>query len=273
VSRTLAPPERRTLEVVGCETLGAYSLLWALERQGPSDPRPGQFYMLAAAERWGGGASERPYLPRAFSYARAEQDSDGTRLAFLLEDVGPGTERLAELKAGEGLALVGPLGLGFRPARDGRRPLLVGGGIGTAPLLCLSDELDGPPVLLGFRSARHAEAAALFHAEVRLATDDGSVGRRGLVTELLTAELDADDQAEVFACGPPPMLEAVRALCAERGVPAQLAMESGMACGFGACFGCVVPTRAGYVRLCVDGPVLEGESLETALAPGGGHQG
>jgi NAD(P)H-flavin reductase len=273
VTRTLAPPARRRLEVVGHETLGAYRLLWAVDGEGPPDPRPGQFYMLSAAEGWGGGASERPYLPRAFSYARAEKETDGVRLAFLLEEVGPGTERLAGLDPGEGLAVVGPLGNGFEPASDGRRPLLVGGGIGTAPLLCLSDELDHPTVMLGFRSAAHAAAEALFPGEVQLATDDGSAGHDGLVTDLLAAELDSDPEGEVFACGPPPMLEAVRALCADRGVPAQLAMESGMACGFGACFGCVVPTREGYVRLCVDGPVLEAEALETALAPGGGHQG
>ncbi len=271
--RTLAPPERRTVEVVGCEALGAYRMLWAIDREGPREPRPGQFYMLSTAERWGGGASERPYLPRAFSFARALQEGDGIRLAFLLEEVGPGTERLAGLEPGEGMSLVGPLGIGFRPPRDGRRPLLVGGGIGTAPLLCLSDELDDPAVMLGFRSAPHAAAAAMFAGETQLATDDGSAGRPGLVTELLSAELDSDADAEVFACGPPAMLEAVRALCAEREVPAQLAMESGMACGFGACFGCVVPTREGYVRLCVDGPVLDAAGLETAAAPGGGHQG
>ena len=87
----------------------------------------------------------------------------------------------------------------------------------------------------------------------------------------LREELDADPAATVYACGPPPMLEAVRALCAERDVPAQLAMESGMACGFGACFGCVVPTRNGYVRLCVDGPVVDASELETALVSGSGH--
>jgi NAD(P)H-flavin reductase len=102
-------------------------------------------------------------------------------------------------------------------------------------------------------------------------TDDGSVGRQALVTEVLATELDRDARATVYACGPPAMLEAVRALCAERDVPAQLAMESGMACGFGACFGCVVPTRNGYVRLCVEGPVLDAEELETALVAGAGH--
>ena len=96
----------------------------------------------------------------------------------------------------------------------------------------------------------------------RVATDDGSVGHHGLVTELLRSELGCDPRAVVYACGPPPMLEAVRALCAAEGVPAQLALESGMACGFGACFGCVVPTRGGYVRLCVDGPVLDAAELE-----------
>jgi dihydroorotate dehydrogenase electron transfer subunit len=254
--------------VTAVERLGAYSVITALDAGGPPDPRPGQFYMLAAAARWGGGEDERPYLPRAFSHARAREG----RLSFLLEAVGPGTERLAELEAGEGLHLVGPLGVGWRPPEPGTRPLLVGGGIGAAPLLCLQDELAGTAaLLLGFRSAAHAEAASLFAGEVAVATDDGSVGRHGLVTELLREELDRDPAATVFACGPPPMLEAVRALCAGRCVPAQLALESGMACGYGACFGCVVPTKAGYIRLCVDGPVVEAEALESALFPGAGH--
>jgi dihydroorotate dehydrogenase electron transfer subunit len=272
--------------VTAVERLGAYWLITALDAGGPPDPRPGQFYMLAAAERWGGGADERPYLPRAFSHARAREG----RLSFLLEAIGPGTERLAELREGEGLHLVGPLGIGWRPPEAGTHPVLVGGGIGAAPLLCLQDELAGEgaepdetyvsrdiggkrnacagsagSVLLGFRSSAHAKAASLFAGEPELATDDGSAGRHGLVTDLLREELERDPAATVFACGPPPMLEAVRALCAELGVPAQLAMESGMACGFGACFGCVVPTKAGYIRLCVDGPVLDADLLDSAL--------
>ena len=264
--RTLAPFGRRLARIAAVERLGGYTLLWADDTAGPSDPRPGQFYMLAAEERWGGGEDERPWLPRAFSFCRAEEG----RLGFVLEDIGPGTHRLAELREGDGLWLTGPLGVGFT-APEGR-PLLVGGGIGVAPILCWSDEL-GPEarVLLGFRSGEFAEAARLFRGEVALATDDGSAGRRAYVTELLREELDEDAQATVYACGPPPMLEAVRALCAERGVAAQLAMESGMACGFGACFGCVVPTREGYVRLCVDGPVVDAAELETAMAPGSGH--
>jgi dihydroorotate dehydrogenase electron transfer subunit len=271
--RTLAPLGRRLVRVTAHERVGAYTVLGCADPDGPA-PDPGQFYMLAAAEGWGGGEDERPFLPRAFSVMRSR--ADGTR-EFVLEDVGPGTRRLGELRPGDGLWLLGPLGRGFERPREDRTPVLVGGGVGIAPLAIWRDALltasrgippsadplrgggDPPLVLLGFRDAEHAIGAGLIPG-AHVATDDGSVGHHGLVTELLAAELGG--VIEVYACGPPPMLEAVRAMCAERGVPAQLALESGMACGFGACFGCVVPTRDGYVRLCVDGPVLEGADLE-----------
>lgn len=267
-ARTRAPFGRRLATVTAVARLGAYSLVTVRDTGGPADPRPGQFYMLAAADRWGAGEDERPYLPRAFSFCRV---LEGQCLQFVLEDVGPGTKRLEALAEGEGVWLTGPLGIGFRgPA--GRRPLLVGGGIGVAPLLCLQDEL-GPvaKALLGFRSGAHAQAASLFAGDPAITTEDGTAGRHGLVTELLREELDRDAAVTVYGCGPPAMLEAVRALCAERAVPVQLALESGMACGFGACFGCVVPTRRGYLRLCVDGPVVDGTLLESALVPGAGH--
>ena len=266
--RTLAPFGRRPAAVVEARALGGYRLVSVLD-DGPM-PRPGQFYMLATEERWDGG--ERPYLPRAFSHARAraEEGSGRVHLDFLLEAVGPGTERLAAAGQDESLLLVGPLGIGFRPAAG--PALLVGGGIGAAPILALSDELPpDTPVILGFRNANYAQAADLFTQPPLLTTDDGSAGRQALVTEPLREALDQTADATVYACGPPPMLEAVRALCAERDVPAQLAMESGMACGFGACYGCVVPTRNGYVRLCLDGPVLDAAELETALVAGAGH--
>jgi dihydroorotate dehydrogenase electron transfer subunit len=193
------------------------------------------------------------------------------RLEFMLEAVGPGTERLCALEPGDGLHVTGPLGVGFpdprtiHPPSPARHALLCGGGVGTAPLAIWQDELlargEPAPALLGFRDAAHAPGATLLH-NARVATDDGSHGHHGLVTDLLAAELDTDDAVVVYACGPPPMLEAVRAMCAARGVPSRLALESGMACGFGACFGCVVPLReGGYLRLCVDGPVLDGERL------------
>ncbi len=261
--RPLASPGRRLLEVVATETLGAYTLLHVADPDGQL-PAAGQFAMLAAAERWGGGEDDRPHLPRALSYARA--DARARELHFLLEDVGPGTRRLCELTPGERLWALGPLGNGFGAPADGRRAILLGGGVGIAPLAIWQDELlssgEHPPVvLLGFRDAARAAGGALLK-DALLATDDGSVGHRGLVTELLEDELDRDPHAVVYACGPTPMLEVARALCAARGVPAQLALEAPMACGFGACHGCAVPRHdGGYLRVCVDGPVIDAELL------------
>ncbi len=256
-----APLERRLLTVLGVEPLGAYRVLRVADVETP-EPRAGQFAMIAAAERWGGGADERPYLARAFSIARRRVGETH----FLLEDVGPGTKRLCELAAGEGLLALGPLGNGFSPPGGRRRALLVGGGVGIAPLAILQDALaaDGieASALLGFRDAARAQGAALLRG-ARVATDDGSVGHHGLLTDLLLGELQRDARCEVYACGPAPMLEAVRAICEREDVPAQLALEAGMACGFGACFGCVVPRRGGrYVRVCVDGPVIVASELE-----------
>lgn len=261
-----APFARRQLTVAAVEQLGAYTVLRAAASSPQGDPgpepAPGQFAMLAAVERWGGGEDERPYLARAFSYARHA----GGEAHFLLEDVGPGTRRLCELRPGERLWTLGPLGRGFRVGGtdlEGRRALLVGGGVGIAPLAILQDTLAGQAtVLLGFRDGARAHGAALLR-DARVATDDGSVGHSGLVTELLAAEIERDPHAVVYACGPAGMLEGVRALCERACVPAQLALEAGMACGFGACFGCVVARRGGgYLRVCVDGPVIDAAALE-----------
>jgi NAD(P)H-flavin reductase len=270
------------------EPLGAYRVLRLADPDGPP-PEAGQFAMLAAFEHWGAREDGRPYLPRAFSIARVHRGE----AHYLIEDVGPGTNRLCELTAGDSVWSLGPLGRGFAPPRAaGRRAILVGGGVGIAPLAILQDTLAagepgglpargdpaggaawplaeaGHAVLLGFRGAAHARGATLLD-DAQIATDDGSVGHDGLVTDLLVRELDRDARATVYACGPAAMLEAVRALCAARAIPAQLALESGMACGFGACFGCVVPTRSGYVRVCVDGPVLDAAELESVDAHAG----
>jgi len=279
--RALAPFGRRRCEVVANQATGGYRIVSALDREGPL-PRAGQFYMLAS-ERWGGGAGERPYLPRAFSVATAEEAEGGVRLGFLLEAVGPGTERLGELETGDGLDLTGPLGRPFsRPAAlapQSAGSVLVGGGIGIAPLAILRREhaAAGIPqrVLLGFRDRAHAGGVELFNCEeVRTASEDGHTGHQGYVTDLLAVLLEGDDAASaaVYACGPPAMLEAVRAICAARDVPAELAMEAPMACGFGSCFGCAVPLAGGgYMRLCVDGPTVRADEIETALVAGSGH--
>lgn len=252
-----APLGRRSLEVLSRETVGPYVAITVADPSGPP-PSPGQFYMLATDGRWGGGPDERPFLPRAISVM---ESGDG-QIRFLLDDVGPGTRELCGASEGDRLLALGPLGRGFRPA-PAQSHIICAGGIGVAPMVALAAALAdvSPSVLLGFRDAAHARAAALL-AGAQVATDDGSVGREGNAVDLLVDALNDHGQAVVFACGPPGMLAAVRNVCTERGVAAQLALESGMACGYGACFGCVVPAAAGgFVRLCVDGPVLEASDL------------
>jgi NAD(P)H-flavin reductase len=270
---------------------GGYRIFSALDPAGP-EPAAGQFYMLAADAGWGGDGG-RPYLARAFSVADAALEEGGVRLDFLVQAVGPGTSRLAALEAGEGLWIHGPLGRPFAPpnevAHEAAGAILVGGGIGAAPLAIWRRQLlaAGIParVLLGFRDRANSGGLDLFDcSEVRLASEDGHTGHNGFVTDLLSVLLEGDDarSAAIYACGPPAMLEAVRAMCAERGVACELAMEAPMACGFGACFGCAIPLRPdingrhknrgrAYMRLCVDGPVVRGEEIETALVPGSGH--
>lgn len=282
--RVLAPFGRRRSDVVANSATGGYRTVTVIDAEGPI-PAAGQFYMLTAERGWGGGG-ERPFLPRAFSVAEATSAADGSgaRLSFLLEAVGPGTSALAELQPGDGLLLTGPLGRPFslprllNPAAAGA--ILVGGGIGLAPLALWRRTLAEAGVpersLLGFRDRDHSGGLDLFRcSEVRLASEDGHAGHRGYVTDLLAVMLEGDgaETAAVYACGPPAMLEAVRALCAERSVEAELAMESPMACGYGACFGCAIPLRAGgYMRLCVDGPVIRAAEIETALVAGAGHR-
>jgi NAD(P)H-flavin reductase len=160
----------------------------------------------------------------------------------MLDPIGPGTEGLCRLCTVDSIHVFGPLGNGFR--LDVQGPVLVGGGIGVAPFPYLSEQLGSPRAILGFRSEWHAEAAALVpNAEV--------VVEPTLVTEPLR-DL-ATDRCNVLACGPEPMLEAVRELVPD----AQLAWEAPMACGYGACYGCSVEVDGVLQRLCVAGPVLE----------------
>ena len=215
---------RERLTVTSGEAVGPYTLL-RVERGGLDPGAPGQFFMLEAPGR---------LLPRPMSLCVAPT----RELGFLIDPIGPGTEALAALEVGEGIHVFGPLGNGFRLEVD--RPLLVGGGIGIAPLPYLSSRLGSPPAVLGFRSEWHAEAAALVpNAEVAIDPT--------LVTELIEPGLD------ILACGPEPMLEAVRALAPA----AQLAWEAPMACGYGACYGCAVELAGEWKRLCVEGPVLQ----------------
>ena len=218
-------PRREARRVAGVEPVGPYVLVRVF-RGGLKPGIPGQFFMLSPPDR---------LLPRPMSLCVAPPGE----LGFLLEVVGPGTRALASLAPGDELTIFGPLGNGFRV--DVARPLLLGGGVGIAPFPYLSDALRRPPALLGFRTAAHAAAAALVpNAEVVL--------EPAYVTERLP-----DGDWDVLACGPEPMLAAVRELAPT----AQLAWEAQMACGYGGCYGCVVEIGGRLRRLCVDGPVLE----------------
>jgi dihydroorotate dehydrogenase electron transfer subunit len=216
-------PLRAPASVVAADAVGPYTLLRL--RRGRFDAgAPGQFFMLRP---------ERCLLPRPMSVCLASR----SELGFLVDPVGPGTRALAAAAPGERVVAFGPLGRGF-DLRVGR-PLLVGGGVGIAPLPLLSAALGAPPALLGFRTARHAEAASLVpNARV--------VRGPSLVTDAI------EDGYDVLACGPEPMLETLRA----RWPGAQLAWEAPMACGYGACYGCAVPVGGRLRRLCVEGPVL-----------------
>jgi dihydroorotate dehydrogenase electron transfer subunit len=224
-------PRRERLRVAGTETVGPYTLL-RVER-GDIDPgRPGQFFMLEAPGR---------LLPRPMSLCLAPPGE----LAFLIEAIGRGTRALCALRPGETIQVLGPLGNGFD--LDAPRPLLVGGGVGIAPLPYLSEALGEPPAVLGFRSKHHAEAAALLPGA-------GVVIDPVLVTEAIPPGHD------ILACGPEPMLRAIERMAPD----AQLAWEAPMACGFGACYGCAVEVDGELKRLCVEGPVLRSRTTTAA---------
>src|SRR3954463_10370787 len=219
--------KREPHSVVAAEAVGPYTLL-RVQRGATEAGIPGQFFMLAAPGR---------LLPRPMSVSIATE----RELGFLIDPIGLGTRALCSLRSGDRIAILGPLGNGFR--LDVERPLLVGGGIGSAPLPDLSERLrraPPPPAVLGSRSSWPAEPAELVpNAEV--------VVEPAFVTDVLPAGHD------VLACGPTPMLEAVRPLTPY----AQLAWEAPMACGYGACYGCAVEIDGEFKRLCVEGPVLE----------------
>jgi NAD(P)H-flavin reductase len=211
---------REPRSVVGVEPIGAYALL-RLAR-GSIDPgRPGQFFMLEAPGR---------VLPRPLSLCLAPPGE----LHFLVDPVGPGTAALCALERGDVIHVFGPLGNGF--GLDVARPLLVGGGIGMAPLPYLAEALRFPPAILGFRSELHAEAAELMP------------GSEVVIDPVLVTDVLPEGH-DVLACGPEPMLRAMPA-------GAQLAWEAPMACGYGACYGCAVEIDGELRRLCVEGPVL-----------------
>lgn len=221
--------------------------------------QPGQFVHLRVA------SGSDIILRRPFSIHRAQ----GERVEILYQILGEGTLRMAEKQVGDvTMDLVGPLGHGWRAPEGIARVLLVTGGLGAAPLGMLAERLSARgvavSVAMGAPTAERLVARELFESvarRVELATDDGSVGEHGFVTGPAARLLSEERFDIVYTCGPEPMQRAIARLAADSGVPCQLSLERLMACGIGACLSCVVSTRDGLKRACVDGPVFDAEEV------------
>ena len=235
--------------------------------------RPGQFVNVRCGER------RANILRRPFSVYRVHKRGGWASTIELVFDVeGPGTEYLSLLRGHAIVDLVGPLGRGFALPKRRAHCLLVGGGIGAAPLFFLADELRNEghrvDVILGARNSGlllNSIDARRLASVCRLTTEDGSAGDQGRVTDILEETMDKCETEVVYTCGPHPMLEAVSRICTERKIPVQVAVEELMACGYGVCMTCVMPlTRPTkskkdeaedeivYARSCTEGPVFNG---------------
>jgi dihydroorotate dehydrogenase electron transfer subunit len=225
--------------------------------------RPGQFVMIRV------GPNTDPLLRRPFSICGTRGDD---LFLILYRVVGKGTAIMSNAVKGEKLSVVGPLGRGFEPPEPGRKSLLVAGGIGVAPLVFLGQAVKNNLVFIaGYRSANEIvpiEQVCLSLTDISIATDDGTAGHPGFVTELLETHLagSAEGHPKIFTCGPLPMLKRVAALTIERDIPCQVSLEATMACGLGACQGCAVTaSKKGnktYYHVCQEGPVFDVHALD-----------
>lgn len=219
-------------------------------------PACGQFYMLRAWK-----AEEAPLLSRPISVHRFDREKK--EISFLYEVRGTGTQKLAALRPGDTVALTGPSGRGFPvDGTLGGAVALVGGGIGTAPLLLLCKELCRagvrPDLFVGFRDTTYGmDRFVPWCRDIYAATDSGKEGHHGLVTDLL----DVSKYDIVLTCGPMVMMRGVAKLCAAAGVPCLASLEKKMACGLGACLGCTCHTKIGPVTVCKDGPVFNAQEV------------
>jgi dihydroorotate dehydrogenase electron transfer subunit len=259
-------PLRIDAEVIANRAEGGASRRLVLAVPGWPGAEPGAFVMLSPGAR---GAAERfdPLLPRPMAVYRCAPRADGASAVEILYKVtGRGTQLLAETAPGRCVRLVGPLGAPFALPAPGARAILVGGGTGIASLYELAARARerGPVVvLLGARTAADlmgVEDFAALGVALRIATEDGSRGQRGVVTQLLEAALADPPElpTRVYACGPTPMMRRAAAIAAARQRACQVSLENHMACGFGICLGCAVPRADGSIALvCRDGPVFE----------------
>ncbi|MFZ5801315.1 MAG: dihydroorotate dehydrogenase electron transfer subunit [Candidatus Omnitrophota bacterium] len=272
---------QQKVKIISNQRVGRdYFKLKFLSRKIGAQAKPGQFVMLRISD------GITPFLRRPFG---VHSVCDG-KVEILYEVVGKGTQALSEKKTAERLDVIGPLGNGFdqRPKTKDPRLILVAGGMGVAPLTFLAEKLMECQMsnvkcqilaLLGARTRNQVLCERDFKrlgCEVKIATDDGSRGFKGYVSELLKNILAArfklhatgkrgtcclQPAAQIYACGPRPMLKAIQKICGEKNIPCQASLEEHLACGVGACMGCAVKTVNGFKRVCKDGPVFDIEEV------------
>jgi dihydroorotate dehydrogenase electron transfer subunit len=247
---------------------GPYRCL-AIKAARFKDAHPGQFLNVKVGDR-------EPLLRRPFSIHQVS----GKNLELLYEVRGQGTRILSRKKSGEYLDIIGPLGNGFDYRSGGykvrRTPVLVAGGIGVAPLLFLAEKLTKVTksqshkvtsiVLIGAKTKGQILCEKEFQklgCDVKIATDNGSRGFKGKVTDLFRCLLSTmnHEPLTIYACGPRPMLEEISIISKKYNIPAQISLEEHMACGIGACLGCVVKAKQGYQRVCKEGPVFNADEI------------
>lgn len=237
------------------EVMPGVYLTWLESPQIASIARPGQFVMVHCGEG--------TLLPRPLSVHQLDNETSPAKFALLLNVVGKGTHWLSQRKAGDSLDVFGPLGNGFSIYPDSRNLLLIAGGIGIAPLCFLAQHAlkQGCSVklLLGASTASQLYPRHLLpgEAELIVTTEDGSVGTKGMVTDLILDFVDWADQ--IFACGPISMYQTIasRKQQLTRTKPVQVSLEVRMGCGRGVCYGCTLKTKGGLKRVCEHGPVFD----------------
>lgn len=238
---------------------------WRFDFDAPAlcaEAQPGQFVMVECSK------GTAPFLRRAISI---NQCKDGV-LSLMFAVVGEGTQALSEMQEGETVSLLGPLGRGFALDVEGKNVVMIGGGIGKAPFEFLSDALlaqgNQLSFIVGGRSAEQLQGLDSYQdkaVQLLFATEDGSLGTKGFVSQYFEQIKGCD---RIYACGPTPMLAAVKRFADEAGIPCQLSLEGKMACGVGVCLGCTCksgdPDAAVYPKVCQDGPVFWSEEVELA---------
>ena len=256
----------KSIKIISNRKITSDTYLMELESEELAEgSKPGQFLMVKV------GNSTDPLLRRPFSIC--DTDSNGT-VRILYRIVGKGTGILSSKKSGEFLSVLGPLGSEFKSPDPGQKAILVAGGIGIAPVFLLSRRLKPGnfDFLTGFKTSEEIikaeDISGKQNLEVSIATDDGSSGYSGRVTDLLEEKLEQNQKPVIiYACGPLPMLKQTALIAGKNKISCQVSIETFMACGLGVCQGCVVKvneSETDYRRACMEGPVFDADKIEWA---------